>query len=75
MGQPHIKMGSVSQLVFLFFAFFADFATCAAIGPYYITVSFFWHGDGGQLGWFVFITIRNTKPWMTLLHVHHCSVD
>ena len=21
------------------------------------------HGSDGQLGWFIFITIRNTKPW------------
>ena len=41
----------------------------AQYGPYYVTVFFFWggggggggHGDGGQLGWFVFITLRNTK--------------
>ena len=31
----------------------------------------FWLGDGGQLGWFVFIRIRNTKPWN---YFHICTV-
>ena len=31
----------------------------------------FWHGDRGQLGWFVFIRIGNTKPWN---YFHICTV-
>ena len=38
----------------------------AQYGPYYIS---FWHGDGEQLGWFVFITIRNSNMWN-----HMCTV-
>ena len=46
-----------------------DFATCAVrfllrhFVVVVVVVFVFLHGDGGQLGWFVFIRIRNTKPW------------
>ena len=42
----------------------------AQYGPYYVTV-LFWHGDGRLLSWFVFIRIRNTKPWN---HLHSYTV-
>ena len=59
--------------IFLFFVFFGvAILPHAQYDPYYVTVFFFfWHGDGGQLGWFVFIRIRNTKPWN---HFHMCIV-
>ena len=37
----------------------------------FLLLFFFGGGRGGQLGWFVFIRIRNTKPWY---HFHMCTV-
>ena len=48
----------------------ADFATCA-VRSLLRHCFLGGHGDGGQLGWFVFIRIRNTKPWN---HFHMCTV-
>ena len=47
--------------------------TRPSLSPVLITslFFFFWHGNDGQLGWFVFIRIRNTKPWN---HFHMCTV-
>ena len=53
------------------FSFGVGILPHAQYGPYYVVFLFFGggHGDGEQLGWFVFIRIRNTKPW-SHFHMH-----
>ena len=67
-------MGSDCLFVCLFRFFVVFFGLPilphAQYGPYYVTV-LFWHGDGRLLSWFVFIRIRNTKPWN---HLHRYTV-
>ena len=69
-------MGSVCFFVFVVVVVFLVCRFCsfetAQYGPY---TSLFLEGggrgNGEQLGWFVLIRIRNTKPWN---HFHMCTV-
>ena len=68
--QPSLEMQTFFFFVFRFFFWCCAFATCA-VRSLLRQCFLGGHGDGEQLGWFVFIRIRNTKPWN---HFHMCTV-